>query len=117
MYNIDSWKNSKNPSSMASLVARETAVIHEFMHVNVIGFKKLCKLSLLKPCDLINRSQLLAKDTGSANIADMEGESPIFPDKAVSFRCNINSVTANHDTTYSECIRRFPSARLGLETH
>ncbi|CAI7609273.1 unnamed protein product [Penicillium bialowiezense] len=64
MYNIDSWKNSKNPSSMASLVARETAVIHEFMHVNVIGFKKL------------------SKDTGSANIADMEGESPIFPDKA-----------------------------------
>ena len=102
---------------MPTLNAREQIVIHEWMHVNVVGFKQLCTLTLTVLWCLITGSQFLAKETGPSNIDDMDGETPIFPDKAVRFLRRIHLVAANHDAMDSESVWRLPASRLGLEIY
>lgn len=103
--------------SMASVNAREATVIHEFMHVNMVGFRKMCTLTLSTPRYLITSSQFLASITKQANIDDVVAATPIFPDPWVGLVCHIHLVAANHDATYSESVWRLPPSRLGLERY
>jgi len=103
--------------SMASVSARESTVIHEFMHVDIVGFRKMCTLTLSTPRYLITSSQFLASITGRTNIIDVIAATPIFPSSAVGLLCHIHLVAANHDATYSESVWRLPPSRLGMERY
>jgi hypothetical protein len=103
--------------SMPTLNAREQIVIHEWMHVNLVGFKKMCTLTLMALWCLIPGSQFLAMETRLSNIDDMDGETPMFPDKAVRFLRHIHLVAAKHDAMDPESVWRLPASRLGLEIY
>lgn len=111
-------KDTNADSIMPYLRARESTLIHEWMHVNLVGFPKLCTLTLSNPRHLVTDSGFLVSFTSQGNIADVAASTPLYPTKYVRLaEFFAITIAANHDLMYLVHVCRLAPSRLGLEIY